>query len=150
MQRTMLALAFLLFSGLAYSQDSTDGGSAACKLCEEPYHKVITAPKSFIGGAYSAPVPSLDGYYPAKLVDEPMILAVIVDSSGVPCSVKAIKNADAKVLTILKRAMRTWKFKTPKYEGKDICLTSNIPVYVRSVNNTPVIFIPDLSDAAKK
>ncbi len=148
-RRLVACFAFVLLSMLGFSQESGESANRACELCETPFHKVHVAPETFIRGAYAAPVPALDGYYPAKLSKDPMVLDIVVDSTGVPCSVKVNKNGDAKVLSKLNISLKSWRFKTPKYEGKDICLSSQLLVYARQSDGKPVLFIPGVSDRAK-
>lgn len=136
----------IAFTVLAYPETNGKGSSGACELCETPFHKVIVAPRTLLNGAYSAPLPDLNGYYPEKLVKEPMVVDVLVGSSGIPCYVRAHGNGDARVLSLLEKTAKTWRFKTPKYEGKDICLFSQVPIYAKKVKDKPVLFIPELND----
>lgn len=142
MRRLRTSFTVILFSVLALSQENRESTNRACGICEAPFHKVITAPETFIRGAHVTPIPSLDGYDPVNLSTDPMVLAIIVDSSGVPCSVKVLKNGDHKVLSKLRIALKSWQFKTPKYNGQSICLASQLFVYVRKKNEEPVLFIP--------
>lgn len=150
MRRLAIGFAIVLFAALAFAQDRPVSAKSACEVCEAPFHKVITAPETFIKGAQVTPMPSLDGYYPAGLADQPMILDIVVDASGVPCSVKVRKNGDDKVLAKLRIALKSWKFKTPKYNGNAICLSSQLLVYARSKGGNPTLFIPGVSDRDAK
>ncbi|MCC7341263.1 MAG: hypothetical protein IT170_09260 [Bryobacterales bacterium] len=79
-----------------------------------------------------------------------MVLDIVVDASGVPCSVKVRKNGDDKVLAKLRIALKSWKFKTPKYNGNAICLSSQLLVYARNKSGNPTLFIPGVSDRDAK
>jgi hypothetical protein len=115
---------------------------AQCDVCADPGNTVHTAIQAVFRRAIKVEMPVFSTLPSSVPSPEPIAFELLVNGMGTACMLYLVRPAPPDLVASIKEAVQRWVFRPALVEGRPVCLSARLLVYIKKDAGKLVVVVP--------